>query len=164
VRRRVHVDKGGFILGCGLAAGAEFWKARPGALLSFRISIGLSLSDKVSLVEWGLHAWSKPEQLEYSTNLGQTRVSGHSAHILVLGHDPREGAVEELDAGDGLGGAEVGVLGRRLEAGGAHEGKFGRLGGSHGVEAVFLKAGDAGWGSPTYYMYNRGSAEIVKFV
>lgn len=65
-------------------------------------------------------------------HLGQTRVGRHLADILVLGHQPGQRAVKQLDLRDGVGLAEVGELGRDPEGGRPLEGEAGGLGAGHG--------------------------------
>jgi hypothetical protein len=67
-------------------------------------------------------------------DLGEALVRGNLGDILVLGDEPGVTAVEELDLGDGVRGAELGKLGRRLHAGSALEGELGSVGHGGGGE------------------------------
>jgi hypothetical protein len=48
--------------------------------------------------------------------LGERLVGCNLDDILVLGDQPGQTAVEQLDLGDGFGGTQLGELGRRLHA------------------------------------------------
>lgn len=103
--RGIHVDEGGLVFGGGFAAGAEFREAWSRAFLC---CIVLAILDS---------------QEFQNIHFGQAGVCCHGADVLVLCHEPCRRAIEELDARDGLCGAEASVFGWGLEAGGAIEGK-----------------------------------------
>lgn len=115
VGRGVHIDEGGFVFGGCFGAGAEFREAWSRAFLFMH--------------RVGHFEFSGPRFCVI--HLGQARVCGYGADVFVLCHKPCHRAVEELDARDGVCGAEPGVFGWRLEAGGAFEGERGELSNGH---------------------------------